>query len=104
MTRIPEGLRRRLEREAELNRRSMNAEIVHRLEESFQREDQEKMIRRATEEAVKTTAGAAVVMVLSELHLLPPQQPPGKPRLSNEEPARLFADKEEKSNKEEKSK
>jgi Arc-like DNA binding domain len=35
MTRIPEGLRRRLEREARWHRRSMNAEIVHRLQESF---------------------------------------------------------------------
>src|SRR5262245_42202275 len=35
MTRIPERLRRRLEREAERHRRSMNAEIVHRLQESF---------------------------------------------------------------------
>src|SRR5262249_47165904 len=35
MTRIPEGLRRRLEREARCHRRSMNAEIVHRLQESF---------------------------------------------------------------------
>jgi hypothetical protein len=35
MTRIPEGLRRRLEREAKWHRRSMNAEIVHRLQESF---------------------------------------------------------------------
>jgi hypothetical protein len=35
MTRIPESLRRRLDREADRNRRSMNAEIIHRLEESF---------------------------------------------------------------------
>jgi DNA repair exonuclease SbcCD nuclease subunit len=35
MTRIPEGLRRRLEREAKWHRRSMNAEIVSRLQESF---------------------------------------------------------------------
>ena len=35
MTRIPEGLRRRLEREAKWHRRSMNAEIIHRLQESF---------------------------------------------------------------------
>jgi Arc-like DNA binding dprotein len=35
MTRIPEGLRRRLEREAKWHRRSMNAEIVNRLQESF---------------------------------------------------------------------
>jgi hypothetical protein len=47
MTRIPEGLRRRLEREAALNRRSMNSEIVHRLEESFRRHDTEAMMRQA---------------------------------------------------------
>jgi hypothetical protein len=40
MTRIPEGLRRRLEREAKWHRRSMNAEIVHRLQESFDIPDQ----------------------------------------------------------------
>jgi hypothetical protein len=39
MTRIPETLRRRLEREAELNRRSMNAEMIVRLESSFRRQD-----------------------------------------------------------------
>jgi hypothetical protein len=103
MTRIPEGLRRRLEREAKQNRCSMNAEIVARLEASFQREDEKEMIKRATQEAVKSSAGAAVVMTLSELHLLP-QQPPGKPQLSDEEQTRLSADKDEKSNKKEKSK
>jgi hypothetical protein len=40
MTRIPEKLRRRLEREAKWHRRSMNAEIVHRLQESFDIPDQ----------------------------------------------------------------
>jgi hypothetical protein len=35
MTRIPETLRRRLERAAARNNRSMNTEIIHRLEESF---------------------------------------------------------------------
>jgi Arc-like DNA binding domain len=35
MTRIPEALRRRLERAAARNNRSMNTEIIHRLEESF---------------------------------------------------------------------
>jgi Arc-like DNA binding domain len=47
MTRIPEGLRRRLEREAEQNGRSMNAEIIHRLESSFQREDTDQLFARA---------------------------------------------------------
>ena len=40
MTRIPEGLRRRLEREAKWHRTSMNAEIVKRLQESFDIPDQ----------------------------------------------------------------
>jgi hypothetical protein len=71
----------------------MNAEIVERLEAW---EDQEKMIRRVTVEAVKSSAGAAVVMELSKRHLLP-QQPPEKPQLSDEEQTRLSADKEEKS-------
>jgi len=35
MVRIPERLRRRLEREAAHNGRSMNTEIIHRLERSF---------------------------------------------------------------------
>lgn len=35
MLRIPEGLRRRLEKEAARTDRSMNAEITHRLERSF---------------------------------------------------------------------
>jgi Arc-like DNA binding domain len=35
MTRLPERLRRRLERAAAANQRSMNAEIIHRLELSF---------------------------------------------------------------------
>ena len=97
MTRIPEGLRRRLERDAEQNRRSMNAEIVARLEASFRREDEEKMFRRVAVEAVRSTAGAAVVWTLSELQMLP-QQPPGKSQLSDVLSwARLSADKEEKS-------
>jgi len=44
MTRIPEGLRRRLEREAKWRRSSMNAEIVKRLQESFDIPDQAEAI------------------------------------------------------------
>jgi hypothetical protein len=40
MTRIPEELRRRLEREAKFRGRSMNMEIVTRLQESFDIPDQ----------------------------------------------------------------
>jgi plasmid stability protein len=35
MIRIPEGLRRKLEKEAARQTRSMNAEIIHRLNQSF---------------------------------------------------------------------
>jgi predicted transcriptional regulator len=37
--RYPEALRRRLERAARTNDRSLNTEIVHRLEQSFRLED-----------------------------------------------------------------
>jgi hypothetical protein len=40
MTRIPEELRRRLEREAKFRGRSMNMEIITRLQESFDIPDQ----------------------------------------------------------------
>jgi hypothetical protein len=45
--RFDEKLRRRLAREAERNDRSMNAEIVLRLESSFQQEDTEQLFKRA---------------------------------------------------------
>jgi Arc-like DNA binding domain len=54
MTRIPERLRRQLEREAEKNRRSMNAEIIHRLEQSFQAKYWAKMVAPIVEHAVST--------------------------------------------------
>ena len=46
MTRIPEGLRRKLEREAEQNRSSMNAEIIDRLESSFRRQTDRLLARK----------------------------------------------------------
>jgi Arc-like DNA binding domain len=105
--RLSERLRRRLEQAAKHNKSSMNTEIVSRLDSSFQREEQEEMnrrrrqeqeemIRRATVEAVKASAGQVMQMIRSELHLLP-QQPPGKPQLSDDESARLSTDKEDKS-------
>jgi hypothetical protein len=65
MTRIPEGLRRRLERSAGKSGRSMNAEIIHRLEESFRLEQsligieelsasvQERAAKQVREEAAR---------------------------------------------------
>jgi hypothetical protein len=50
--RLSERLRRRLEQAAKHNDWSMNTEIVSRLDSSFQREDQEAMIRRAVQEGV----------------------------------------------------
>jgi hypothetical protein len=50
--RLSERLRRRLEQAAKHNDWSMNTEIVDRLDVSFQREDQEEMIRRAVQEGV----------------------------------------------------
>jgi hypothetical protein len=47
--RFPEALRRRLERAANANYASMNAEIVHRLEQSFRREDFQKVQDAITE-------------------------------------------------------
>jgi len=44
MTRIPEKLRQRLEREAKFRGRSMNMEIVTRLQESFDIPDQTRAI------------------------------------------------------------
>jgi Arc-like DNA binding domain len=45
MTRIPEGLRSKLAREARKNGRSMNAEIIYRLEQSFEHGDIIKTIK-----------------------------------------------------------
>jgi hypothetical protein len=45
--RFDEKLRRRLAREAERHDRSMNAEIVLRLESSFRQEDTEQLFERA---------------------------------------------------------
>ena len=47
MTRIPEGLRSKLAREGKKNGRSMNAEIVYRLEQSFEQGDIIKAIKEA---------------------------------------------------------
>jgi hypothetical protein len=58
MVRLPEGLRGRLARKAERNARSMNGEIIHRLEGSFEREDRAQLI--------ETTATAVAAKVRTE--------------------------------------
>src|SRR5262249_31534178 len=57
--RYPEALRRRLERAAKNSGRSMNTEIVERLERSFRREDFEKFQDFITEGMLKVM-GVAV--------------------------------------------
>jgi hypothetical protein len=54
--RFPEKLRLRIEGAAERNQRSMNSEIVHRLEQSFEKGD-----RLADLEAIAQRAATAVV-------------------------------------------
>jgi len=51
--RLSERLRRRLEQAAKHNDWSMNTEIWDRLDVSFQREDAEKMMKKAERDAVQ---------------------------------------------------
>ena len=51
--RFNERLRRRLERAASQNARSMNAEIVERLEQSFRQEGQQQLATAAATTALK---------------------------------------------------
>jgi hypothetical protein len=55
MTRLPELLRRRLERAAAQNRRSMNAEIINRLGRSFELEDRENFIESIAQRTATAT-------------------------------------------------
>jgi Arc-like DNA binding dprotein len=57
--RFPERLRRRIEAAAERNERSLNGEIVHRLELSFEKDDRVQL--------VETTANA-VAATMSKQH------------------------------------
>ena len=54
--RFPERLRVRIEAEAKKNDRSMNAEIVHRLEQSFQRDDSVALVKTVASEAAQAAA------------------------------------------------
>ena len=96
--RYPEALRRRLERAANNSRRSLNTEIVERLEQSFRREDFEKA-QDAINEGMVKVIGVVTAVVR--------QMPPSAPRellnlLTLEQRARvferpIFTDKEEQS-------
>jgi Arc-like DNA binding domain len=48
--RFPEKLRLRIETAAARNQRSMNLEIVHRLEQSFEKNDRDAEIRAVAEQ------------------------------------------------------
>jgi len=62
--RFPEKLRLRIESAAGQNQRSMNAEIIHRLEQSFQRHDQ-----LGHDQLV--LAKAAATAVIDEMQIVP---------------------------------
>jgi hypothetical protein len=62
--RFPEKLRLRIESAASRNQRSMNAEIIHRLEQSFQRHDQ-----LGHDQLV--LAKAAATAVIDEMQIVP---------------------------------
>jgi hypothetical protein len=64
---MPEGLHARLRKEARANKRSVNREIVRRLEVSFSREDEAKLFRRQMEDAAKTLAAALGPAALATL-------------------------------------
>ena len=70
--RYPEALRRRLERAAKNGGRSMNTEIVERLEQSFRREDFEKL-----QDAVNLGWLKIMDVVRDVTKQLPPSTRPG---------------------------
>jgi hypothetical protein len=69
--RYPEALRRRLERAGKSNGRSLNSEIVHRLEQSFRREDFQERQDAITEGMLK------IIGVIAEVakHIPVPKGP-----------------------------
>ena len=48
--RLPQDLRRRLMREAKKGRRSLNTEMIARLEHSFERDDADELLKSAQEQ------------------------------------------------------
>ena len=66
--RFPEKLRLRIEAAAERNQRSMNFEIVQRLEQSFEKDD-----RKAVIDAVAQATATAVVSEFKIIGLTDPK-------------------------------
>jgi len=76
MTRMPEGLHARLRKEAKLNARSVNAEIVHRLTQSFVRQEQQEqadLITAAVNRAFDARIPAHLMPMQAEMPLPPPE-------------------------------
>ena len=67
--RLSERLRRRLEQAAKHNDWSMNTEIVSRLDTSFQKDEQEKMMALAIEQAGSAAATATAERLIQEFGL-----------------------------------
>ncbi len=61
--RFPEKLRLRIQSAAERSKRSMNSEIVQRLEKSFEKDDLAALVTAAADGAAKPAARAAASMV-----------------------------------------
>lgn len=66
--RIPQGLRRKLVTEARRNKRSLNAEMVHRLQSSDQ-------AVKTLEDIAKSAATQAVELTLQRLGIKPEDKP-----------------------------
>jgi hypothetical protein len=60
--RFPEKLRQRIESAADRNQRSLNAEIVQRLEHSFQRDDQAAQALKLAEAAATAAIDKLVIV------------------------------------------
>jgi hypothetical protein len=74
--RLSERLRRRLEQAAKHNDWSMNAEIVNRLDVSFQPEGQEEMIEKAVRDALQAQQEVTRKLLAAELSKSKLESPP----------------------------
>jgi hypothetical protein len=74
--RFPEALRRRLERAAKASDQSMNAEIIHRLEKSFRRQDEDERLKAMLSEN-DGVIGTILDRILEKFDLSPKKPPRG---------------------------
>ena len=82
MVRFPDGMRDAIKRAAEANGRSMNAEIVHRLEVSLYALPHEAYVQDdfRVQELIKSVADAAARTAVTEVMALYPEikEPPAR--------------------------